>query len=143
MEEREEEEKEEVPMQWVKKETLSNIIAEEISDKQVSHRCYRLQEKQFRPHSAHTHRSHSHTSHTHSSHSHTHIMELCSLYCSMKTSSQDCLNSQHTLSATDQRSFLIVTIVPSSPTALMQRLQSLGKEGKHQLWAEGRPPLHM
>ena len=53
-------------MQWVKKETLSNTIAEEISDKQVSHRCYRPQEKQFRPHSAHTH------THTHHTHTHTH-----------------------------------------------------------------------
>ena len=47
VEEREEEEREEVPMQWVKKETLSNTIAEEISDKQVSHRCYRPQENRF------------------------------------------------------------------------------------------------
>ena len=49
-------------MQWVKKETLSNTIAEEISDKQVSHRCYRPQENQF---------SGLHTSHTYT-HTHTH-----------------------------------------------------------------------
>ena len=42
--EKREEERGEVPMQWVKKETLSNTIAEEISDKQVSHRNSRTQE---------------------------------------------------------------------------------------------------
>ena len=55
-----EEERGEVPMQWVKKETLSNTIAEEISDKQVSHRNSRTQEPISVVYNHHTH-THTHT----------------------------------------------------------------------------------